>query len=171
MKPIYLHQHPDFAALLLIVADTEGILPTLVEKDYWLMHVLYGLSKMKLKFELKGGTSLSKGFGIIDRFSEDIDIHIHPPAKLGVETNPRKIKEQHILSRKRFYDWLATHLQIEGINSIVRDTAFDDPNYRSGGIRLTYHSYAEQVEGVKAGILLELGFDTVTPNRNCIISV
>ncbi|MEA2882414.1 MAG: hypothetical protein QOH32_1670, partial [Bradyrhizobium sp.] len=42
-------------------------------KDYWIMHSLYGLQKLGLIFELKGGTSLSKGFKIIDRFSEDID--------------------------------------------------------------------------------------------------
>jgi hypothetical protein len=32
-----------------------------------------------LKFELKGGTLLSKGHGIIHRFAEDIDILIEPP--------------------------------------------------------------------------------------------
>jgi predicted nucleotidyltransferase component of viral defense system len=34
--------------------------------------------------ELKGGTSLSKGFSVIERFSEDIDIRIEPPKELGV---------------------------------------------------------------------------------------
>jgi predicted nucleotidyltransferase component of viral defense system len=43
------------------------------------MHVLYGLKNQGLAFELKGGTSLSKGYKIIKRFSEDIDIYIHPP--------------------------------------------------------------------------------------------
>jgi predicted nucleotidyltransferase component of viral defense system len=43
-----------------------------VEKDYWIMHGLYGLQQMGMSFELKGGTSLSKGYGIIERFSEDI---------------------------------------------------------------------------------------------------
>ena len=102
MASIYLHQHPQFADLLTIVAEAKGILPTLVEKDYWIIHVLHGLKKHGLKFELKGGTSLSKGYGIIHRFSEDIDIHIHPPAELGVEVNPKKTKEQHVLSRKGF---------------------------------------------------------------------
>lgn len=36
-------------------------------------------AKSGMAFELKGGTSLSKGFGIIHRFSEDIDIRIEPP--------------------------------------------------------------------------------------------
>jgi predicted nucleotidyltransferase component of viral defense system len=48
-----------------------------VEKDYWIMHALYGLQQQGIEFELKGVTSLSKGYGLIQRFSEDIDIHIN----------------------------------------------------------------------------------------------
>ena len=44
---------------------------SLVEKDYWIMHCLWGIQQQGYRFELKGGTSLSKGFGIIERFSED----------------------------------------------------------------------------------------------------
>ena len=45
----------------------------LIEKDYWLMHGLWALQKQGWQFQLKGGSSLSKGFGIIQRFSEHID--------------------------------------------------------------------------------------------------
>ena len=79
----YLHNHSQFADLIRIVAEENGIGPALVEKDYWIMHCLYGLQLLKLKFELKGGTLLSKGFKIIDRFSEDIDIRIEPPKESG----------------------------------------------------------------------------------------
>jgi Nucleotidyl transferase AbiEii toxin, Type IV TA system len=65
----YLHNHPQFADLIRIVAQEKGIDPALVEKDYWIMHSLYGLQQLGLKFELKGGTSLSKGHQIINRFS------------------------------------------------------------------------------------------------------
>lgn len=77
--PDFLHNHPDFSDLLRIVAVEKGIDPALVEKDYWIMHCLYGLQKLGLSFELKGGTSLSKGYTVIHRFSEDIDIRITPP--------------------------------------------------------------------------------------------
>lgn len=171
MADSYLHNHKDFPALLSILAEEENILAGLIEKDYWIMHVLHGLKKQGFNFELKGGTSLSKGYKIIDRFSEDIDIHITPPADLGVEENPGKTKDKHIASRKNFYDWLATEIKIDGIVSVIRDTAFDDEDYyRSGGIRLLYESKTESVEGVKEGILLEAGFDTVTPNNNLTIS-
>ena len=41
--PDFLHNHKDFEALLRIVAEVRNILPGLVEKDYWLMHSLFGL--------------------------------------------------------------------------------------------------------------------------------
>lgn len=58
----YLHNHKQFADLLRIIEDETGIQAGLIEKDYWIMHTLYGLQKQGYEFELKGGTSLSKGF-------------------------------------------------------------------------------------------------------------
>lgn len=65
----FLHNHPQFADLIRIVANDQGIAPGLVEKDYWIMQSLYGLQQLGMTFELKGGTSLSKGYGLISRFS------------------------------------------------------------------------------------------------------
>ncbi|WP_218378619.1 nucleotidyl transferase AbiEii/AbiGii toxin family protein [Chitinophaga sp. sic0106] len=170
MAPNYLHKHKDFKDLLLIVSESEKVEPALVEKDYWIMHVLHGLKQLGFDFELKGGTSLSKGYKIIHRFSEDIDIHIKPPADQRVQEDPSKVKEEHIRSRKMFYDWLANEIKIDGIVKVERDEFFDDSKYRSGGIRLFYDSLFDQVVGLKQGILLEAGFDVVTPNRELTIS-
>ena len=135
----FLHDHPEFDALLRIVADEKKISPYLIEKDYWIMHCLFGLQKMGLSFELKGGTSLSKGFGIIDRFSEDIDIRIEPPAELKVNTNPKATRANQVVGRKSYYDWLAENISIDGLESVARDYEFDDTqHYRSGGVRLRY---------------------------------
>ena len=166
----YLHNHKDFPDLLRIIEEETQILSGLIEKDYWIMHVLFGLKKQGFEFELKGGTSLSKGFKIIDRFSEDIDIHIKPPAILNVDVNPKKTKSQSVDSRKNYYDWLAKEIKIDGIISVERDTAFDSDYYRGGGIRLIYPTSLTPIEGVKEGILLEVGFDTVTPNKSISIS-
>ena len=150
--------------------ETET-LAGLIEKDYWIMHVLYGLTRQGFSFEMKGGTSLSKGYKIINRFSEDIDIQINPPENLGVVSNPKNTKDSAVESRKKYYDWLAKEIKIDGIIKIERDTAFDNTTtYNSGGIRLYYKSYAEALEGLKNGILLEVGFDTVTPNEKRTIS-
>ena len=66
---IFLHEHKEFPALLRIIEEETGILSHLVEKDYWIMHCLNGLKAQGYDFQLKGGTSLSKGYGIIHRFS------------------------------------------------------------------------------------------------------
>ncbi len=42
MAANYLHHHKEFPALLNIVADERSIIPALAEKDYWIMHILYG---------------------------------------------------------------------------------------------------------------------------------
>jgi hypothetical protein len=171
MKIDYLHNHKDFISLLSILESETGIDASLIEKDYWIMQVLHGLKKLGHDFELKGGTSLSKGFKIIDRFSEDIDIHIKPPKKFGINENPKNIKTKNIAARKDFYNWLSQSIQIDGIISIARDLTFDDKDYyRSGGIRLFYESKTSNLKGVKEGILLEVGFDNVTPNQKINIS-
>ena len=166
MAPDFLHNHPQFADLIRIVADDQGIAPALVEKDYWIMQSLYGLRQLGLTFELKGGTSLSKGYGLISRFSEDIDIRIEPPANPPVMTGRNHDKPAHVQGRKDFYDRLAQAIVIDGIISVERDTAFDDTRYyRGAGVRLTYANINGSVEGLKDGVLLEIGFDDVSPNQ------
>jgi len=161
----FLHNHPEFEDLIRIVAEDKVIDPTLVEKDYWITHCLYGLQKQGFTFQLKGGTSLSKGHQIIGRFSEDIDILIEPPAGRDVKTGKNQNSPTQVKTRTDFYDWLAETIKIEGITKVERDTAFDDiPNYRSAGIRLQYTTFVEGMEGLKEGVLLEVGFDTVAPN-------
>ena len=165
MPTDYLHNHKQFPDLIRIVAEQKGIDPALVEKDYWIMHSLYGLQKLGLTFELKGGTSLSKGYKIIDRFSEDIDIHIDPPTSRNVKTGRNQDKPAHVKSRKDFYDWLAdTKIKIDGIDTVERDTAFDSEKLFSGGIRLRYLGFSTPINDLKDGILLEAGFDAVAPN-------
>ena len=165
MPTDYLHNHKQFPDLIRIVAEQKGIDPALVEKDYWIMHSLYGLQKLGLTFELKGGTSLSKGYKIIDRFSEDIDIHIDPPTSRNVKTGRNQDKPAHVKSRKDFYDWLAdTKIKIDGIDTVERDTAFDSEKLFSGGIRLRYLGFSTPINDLKDGILLEAGFDAVAPS-------
>lgn len=171
MPSDYLHNHPEFNELLRAVEHQEGTDRSLVEKDYWIMHCLYGLQKQGFEFELKGGTSLSKGYGIIHRFSEDIDIRIEPPDDRNVKTGKNQTKPEHCESRKKYYDWLADKIKINGITRVVRDPEFDnEKTYFSGGVRLYYKSAFSMAEGIKEGVLLEVGFDDVTPNEPVDIS-
>ncbi|MHA8097422.1 nucleotidyl transferase AbiEii/AbiGii toxin family protein [Aquirufa antheringensis] len=165
----FIHNDRDFGDLLAIVSSNLGVDITLVEKDYWIMHALYSLKQQNIEFELKGGTSLSKGYGLIHRFSEDIDIHIRTNFGLAIEG--KEDKRSVIDARKQFYDVLANNIIIDGIVQVERDYEFDDLlKYRSGGIRLYYKTRTPILDGLKEGILLEAGFDTITPNSLLNIS-
>jgi hypothetical protein len=99
MPESFLHDRHDFRELIDTVALEQRINdPALVEKDYWIMHALYGLKELGLTFALKGGTSLSKGFGIIDRFSEDLDIWIAPFDAVPVLSGSHQNKDAQIQS-------------------------------------------------------------------------
>ncbi|MDD4516447.1 nucleotidyl transferase AbiEii/AbiGii toxin family protein [Massilibacteroides sp.] len=66
--------------ILANIAEDKGIVDNAVEKDYWVSMVLRAIFSLPYAtaFVFKGGTSLSKGWGLIERFSEDIDLVIDP---------------------------------------------------------------------------------------------
>jgi hypothetical protein len=69
----------EFAAGITEAASRLRVTRAFVEKDYWVTQVLRALHLVfPGQFLLKGGTSLSKGYAIIDRFSEDLDILVVP---------------------------------------------------------------------------------------------
>ncbi|MBO4703110.1 MAG: nucleotidyl transferase AbiEii/AbiGii toxin family protein [Lachnospiraceae bacterium] len=71
------------------VASEEHRMTQVVEKDTIQSMILLELSKCEFPFVFKGGTSLSKAYGLIDRFSEDIDLSMN--RKL-TESEKKKIK-------------------------------------------------------------------------------
>lgn len=59
--------------------DKLGLPPATIEKDFWACWTLkkmFDLPEWGSQLTFKGGTSLSKGWALIERFSEDIDIVI-----------------------------------------------------------------------------------------------
>lgn len=63
--------------LIELTAARKKLNTVIVEKDLWvcyLLDYLFNRCKYKEYFEFKGGTSLSKAYGLIERFSEDVDI-------------------------------------------------------------------------------------------------
>lgn len=66
----------DFSELIKLTSIHVGIAPEFIEKDYWITLLLNRLfsSEYAKSVVFKGGTSLSKAYRLISRFSEDIDI-------------------------------------------------------------------------------------------------
>ena len=100
-----LRSQPDeFAALVVAAADSLGINAGFVEKDFWVIEVLRSAtaprdvtakdgSRQPVQAIFKGGTSLSRVYGLIERFSEDVDLLVSfPPVEIGVGTRDRVLK-------------------------------------------------------------------------------
>ena len=87
----------DFNELIRLTATHFSILPEFIEKDYWITLILNNLSKSSHANSVvfKGGTSLTKGYRIINRFSEDIDIALIDEKLTGnaLKTKIRKIEK------------------------------------------------------------------------------
>ncbi len=78
----------EFAPTFDAAAGQLGISPAAVEKDYWVSGALRALANSyRRDFVFKGGTSLSKAYRIIERFSEDIDVLVIPGQRSKGETH------------------------------------------------------------------------------------
>lgn len=77
-----LFQHPDFDQAILETArhfGARGLRPGVIEKDYYVTEALRQINHAAgANVIFKGGTSLSKGWNLLDRFSEDIDLFLDP---------------------------------------------------------------------------------------------
>jgi len=87
----------EFTELISLTATHFNILPEFIEKDYWITLILNNLSQFSHANSVvfKGGTSLTKGYRIINRFSEDIDIALLDEKLTGnaLKTKIRKIEK------------------------------------------------------------------------------
>ena len=110
-----LFEHPDFEQAIIQSAEyfrPQGLRPAIIEKDYYVTEALRSIATANVAkvapagdtvtttsinnvIIFKGGTSLSKGWNLIARFSEDIDIFLDPLAfnpPLGKRAIDRELK-------------------------------------------------------------------------------
>ena len=81
----------DRLAFINEAAARRDVTPIIIEKDFWVCWTLRRLMSVPVladNLTFKGGTSLSKAYGIIERFSEDIDLTIGRNAPMIVDTLP-----------------------------------------------------------------------------------
>jgi hypothetical protein len=101
---VKLYEHPDFYEAVIAARDhfaRPGLTAQLIEKDYYVTEALRIVANDSPRgIIFKGGTSLSKGWDMIQRFSEDIDLFVHP-AGLGKNAIDRGLK--------RIRDAIASH--------------------------------------------------------------
>jgi hypothetical protein len=140
----------DLFALVGEASEAMGLPQEFVEKDFWITELLRSVAEPVADafVVFKGGTSLSKAFGLLERFSEDVDI-------LLVVTRPfdkafGKGSVDKIL--KRFCERTGEHLGIETDRQQLESS-------RTGQHRSMRYDYPARVvpEYVKRGVLLEIG--------------
>ena len=97
----------------------EGLDQQVIEKDWWVTQVLRALFDIPYSEHLsfKGGTSLSKCWGLIERFSEDIDIGISREY-LGFDGELSKTQISDKL-RRSACSFVREHLQYDVRNKMV----------------------------------------------------
>lgn len=163
----FVHEDRDFDALLRIVADKRRIALGLVEKDYWVTHALWALQDAGFEIWFKGGTSLSKGFGLIERFSEDLDLKLEPGRVAGIPpvTDWKRGGKSAVEARRVHFEALARSLAPPGMTTRLVDDVVDEA-WRSANIQLAYPArhLGELSDVLRPFVLLEVGSARVTPS-------
>lgn len=148
-----LFEHDEFEQAMLRAAEHFSVSEQFVEKDYYVTEILRVIAdRLGDRAMFKGGTSLSKGWGLITRFSEDIDLFVHPGA---FNRRPGKNKMDKILKE------LA-----EGVGEHPALSWLGDESVTIGGLgRADYFGYDTRfvaLPGIRAAVRLEPGVQSGT---------
>ena len=144
----WLHENKnDFADAINLASERNGVLPAVVEKDYYVTVILRCLSNRLDYVVFKGGTSLSKCHKVIKRFSEDIDITID---KNLTQSQKRELKQT--------------------IKEVAEKIGLRIPNINLLRSRRSYNRYileydsvvTEQDEAIQTAVLLETSFAEIS---------
>jgi len=155
-----------------------GVSAVILEKDFWvswLLGVLFALPEVGPHLVFKGGTSLSKVFGVIDRFSEDIDLCL-VPAFVGADAQAfdalgsRTRRDAAVLEMQRLCGVKAQQVVQPLLESAIRK-ALGSPQGADAWLRyemdaaarspILYFQYPAQARGgfayIQREVKLELG--------------
>lgn len=163
----FVHDDTEFQQLVGIVARETQIAAALIEKDYWVTHTLWALHETGLEIWFKGGTSLSKGFNLIQRFSEDLDLMVQhgsapdlPEVPSWTSTNKGPVRK-----RAAFYDALTSALVVPGVQ-VVRDSSRLDKRARSADYLAHYPGTLldQLAPAMSPFVRLEVGCARVVPH-------
>ncbi len=172
------------ADILRTVAARSGRAAIILEKDIWVCWVLQALFSMPDPHPMafKGGTSLSKVYRIIDRFSEDVDVTLDyrafndgfDPFAEGASRNQIRLFSERLKDRVAMYmrDVVAPALG-SAADALAADGQHDVRIGDDGEtIRFAYPSAVEDPNGyVRSEVLLEFGGrNVIDPNEQHTIS-
>ena len=139
-----LHQYKDaFEGAIVATAQHFGIAEIYVEKDYWVTFALKQIFTDKSSKDIavfKGGTSLSKCFGIIERFSEDIDMVVIKDDEETDNSLKRKLKK--VTSTLETVMTVIPDHPLENKRGKIRKVVY---GYDKVGVKGTYGQVRDQI--------------------------
>ena len=149
------------------VNNQTGLPTDAIEKDWWVTITLKAIfsSKFAQHLVFKGGTSLSKAYNLIERFSEDIDLSIDRTI-LGFEGELSKTQIKKLRKASgnfivgEFKEELINQLEKLGVNNDTYNLIFDDEIDDTSDphrIELEYNSIVEPGEYIPQRVIIELG--------------
>lgn len=97
--------------------------PAIVEKDFWVVWVLdklFGDPQLQRVMKFKGGTSLSKAFGLIGRFSEDIDLILDWREVTGEDPYLDRSKSQQVKFNEATNEEAAAYIRESLLPEVAR---------------------------------------------------
>ena len=164
------------------VAEATGMPPYAVEKDWWVVQTLAIIFEMKTGSHLvfKGGTSLSKAWEVIERFSEDIDLAVDrsflgSEGELSKKQKTRLRKQASKYISEEFYPELQEKFKEKGLDGVtfnIIETGISDQDPRI--IEIFYPNVIDSPAYLKPRIQIEIGFRylkepyTVMPVRSLV---
>ncbi|MBZ0274168.1 nucleotidyl transferase AbiEii/AbiGii toxin family protein [bacterium] len=165
------HQHTDFEILVMHIARSRALSNGLIEKDYWITHTLWALHRTDLDIWFKGGTSLSKAYHLIERFSEDVDLRMEP-GRAGVPPVPswKSTNPGRIAARRGFYEALENVMAVPDASVALMPDSIDK-DARGAVYHVEYPGQFQRDLGdLSPYVMLEVGAARVTPFVRCTIS-
>ena len=160
----------DKAEIFIQTSNQLGLPSAAVEKDWWVIMVLRALFNSEVSDQLlfKGGTSLSKSWGLIERFSEDIDLAINR-GYFGYEGELSKTKISRLrkaactFASTTLPDMLKNELEQIGIHEFeMRILPFEDSDTDPIAIEVAYPSLTEANEYLTPRVLVEISARSLT---------
>jgi len=161
---LFVHEDHEFEELLQIVAAENGLAVGLIEKDYWVTHALWAIQDQGFEIWLKGGASLSKGFDLITRFSEDLDLKLEPGVVEGVESvnNWKSTGTKATGERRAYFEQLSEILKVPGAPVLLEVNLND--KWLGARFQVQYPSrHSEGLGPMRPFVLLEIGSARVAP--------
>jgi len=154
----------DRGLIFIQVGVKKNLPPAAIEKDWWVMLALRTIfsSKYQESLVFKGGTSLSKAWGLIERFSEDIDLAMDRSffgfeGDLGRKQVTRLRKASCKFVDKEFKQYLNKVLIENGVKEFKIITVdFERSDTDPLTIELKYESLTEKLDYLKPSILIEI---------------